>query len=110
MHQILPAAMAYSSDLAKSASRKQQILGFPPVAELDLTKRISKLCNDLYENTEKLAADLKNIPEGSLEAAQYYGSLIVSEMENIRHDADKLEKLTSRSYWPYPIYAEILYY
>ena len=110
MHQILPAAMAYSSDLAQSALRKQQLLGCAAAAEKELAARISQFCNSLYEKTEQLAADLKNVPEGSLEAAQYYGSTIVDGMAGVRYDADKLEKLTSRTYWPYPIYAEILYY
>ena len=110
MHQILPAALSYSSDLAKSVLRKEQLLGCTPTAEKDLAKRITEFCNSLYEKTEQLAADLKNIPEGSLEAAQYYGTTVVSDMAQVRYDADKLEKLTSRTYWPYPIYAEILYY
>ena len=110
MHQILPAAISYSSDLAKSALRKTQILGCDPVAEKDLTKRVSDYCNSLYEKTEELAAMLKAVPAGSLEAARYYGQTVVQQMEKVRYAADKLEKLTSREYWPYPIYADILYY
>ena len=110
MHQILPAALSYSSSLAESALRKKQLFGTSTTVEKDLSKRITTFCNSLYENAEKLARDLKSVPDGSLEAAQYYGSVIVNQMDKVRYDADKLEKLTGRSYWPYPIYAEMLYY
>ena len=110
MHQILPAAIAYSSDLAKSVMRKETIIGCASHTEKDLTKRISRYCSSLYENTETLAAQLKEVPSGSLEAACYFGQTVVAQMEKVRYDADKLEKLTSREYWPYPIYADILYY
>ena len=110
MHQILPAAIAYSSDLAKSVMRKETIIGCASHTEKDLTKRISQYCSSLYENTETLAAQLKEVPSGSLEAACYFGQTVVAQMEKVRYDADKLEKLTSREYWPYPIYADILYY
>ena len=35
---------------------------------------------------------------------------IVSDMVEVRKLADLLEKLTASSYWPYPIYSDILYY
>ena len=31
-------------------------------------------------------------------------------MEALRKEADLLEKLTDKAYWPYPIYSDILYY
>ncbi len=109
MHQILPAALRYSSDLTASVIRKEQA-GIPCRADRDLARRISEYCDSLYEKCEKMAADLKTVPEGSRPAAEYYGDTIVSDMVAVRYDADKLEKLTDRSYWPYPIYSDILFY
>ncbi len=109
MHQILPAALRYSSDLAESVLRKQQV-GISAEADRDLARRISESCNILYASTEKLAADLKTAPEDVRLAAQFYGSTVVKEMEAVRTVADRLEKLTDRSYWPYPIYSDILFY
>ncbi len=109
MHQILPAALHYSSDLTESVLRKQQI-GIPATADRDLAARISENCNVLYESTEKLAADLKTAPADVRQAAQFYGSTIVPQMQKIRTVADRLEKLTDRTYWPYPIYSDILFY
>ena len=109
MHQILPAALAYSSDLANSVSRKMA-MGLDPKTEQELARRISELCDSLYEKNERLAASLKTVPQGNLPAAEYYGQTVVPQMAALRRDADKLEKLTARSYWPYPIYSDILFY
>ena len=109
LHQILPAAMRYSSDLAKGALRKQE-LGLAPKAETELVKRLSECIDSLYEKCEALAAALKCIPADSTQATAYCSDVLVTGMAGMRKDADLLEKLTDRSYWPYPIYSDILYY
>ena len=109
LHQILPAAMRYSSDLAQSALRKQE-LSIAAKTEKDLVKRISACSDSLYVKCEDLANALKHIPSSDEEAVLYCWEALVSGMEAIRKDADLLEKLTDKSYWPYPIYSDILYY
>ena len=109
MHQILPAVSAYSSDLAESVARKRSI-GIEADAELALAKRLTEGYSTLYHLNETLAADLKTVPAGNLAAADYFGDRIVPQMAQLRKVADRLEKLTARSYWPYPIYSDILYY
>ena len=109
MHQILPAVSAYSSDLAESVARKRSI-GIEADAELALAKRLTEGYRTLYHLNETLAADLKTVPAGNLAAADYFGDRIVPQMAQLRKVADRLEKLTARSYWPYPIYSDILYY
>jgi glutamine synthetase len=109
LHQILPAAMQYSSDLAKSASRKQDV-GVYTKTELSLVKRISQCCDDLYEKCEDLHKALKAVPKDNAEAMQYHNSVTIPLMQSARKDADLLEKLTAKSYWPYPTYSDILFY
>ena len=109
LHQILPAAIRYSSDLAKSVLRKKELY-IPANAESDLVARLSTTIDSLYERTEKLAESLKQIPAGNYEATVYCSEVLVPQMASLRKDADLLEKLTDRSYWPYPIYSDILYY
>ena len=109
LHQILPAAMRYSSDLAKAVLRKKE-LGISAKAESDLTRRLSETIDSLYEKTEQLAKDIKAIPSGNLEATNYCSEVLVNGMKALRKDADLLEKLTDKSYWPYPIYSDILFY
>ncbi len=109
LHQILPAAIRYSSDLAQSVLRKQE-LSVAAKVEKDLVKRISTCADSLYEKCENLSAALKHIPTQSDEAVRYCSDVLVSGMADIRKDADLLEKLTDKHYWPYPIYSDILYY
>ena len=109
LHQILPAAIAYSSDLAEAADRKGK-LGICATTEQDLSQRLSNRCNDLYKNAEKLHDVLKAVPKDDQEAANYHDTVTVPLMQLLRKDADFLEKLTAKSYWPYPIYSDILYY
>ena len=113
MHQILPAAIKYSNDLACGINQKRQALGdrIKAVVETSLTERISTCCDRLYESAEKLHKDLKSVPRDTNQvAADYYCDVIVPGMEQIRKDADLLEKLTPQSYWPYPIYSDMLFY
>jgi len=43
-------------------------------------------------------------------AAMYYHDTIVPGMNAVRSEADILETLTAKSYWPYPTYSDLLYY
>ena len=112
MHQILPAALSYSSDLAESINRKRSAMGmtFKAATENSLVNRISSRCDSLYEKTEQLFAELENVPQNIHKANQYYSEVIVTRMQDVRKDADFLEKLTAKSYWPYPTYSDLLYY
>ena len=112
MHQILPAAIRYSADLAAGINSKREATNgeVKAVVETSLTQRISSRCDSLYENTEKLYANMKNVPGNSKEAADYYSDVIIPGMDAVRKDADFLEKLTAKSYWPYPLYSDLLFY
>ena len=109
LHQILPAALAYSSDLAKAVERKRNT-GIRANTEADLAQRLSDCCDSLYEKCEQLHKALKAVPSGSQEAADYHNRVTCPQMQALRKDADRLEKLTAKSYWPYPTYSDILFY
>jgi glutamine synthetase len=109
LHQLLPAGMKYASDLAEAVSRKERI-GVPFSAEKSLAQRLSECCDRLYENTEDLAALLKAAPADSFARANYFSDRVVPAMADVRKDADLLEKLTAKDYWPYPTYSDILFY
>ena len=110
MHQILPAAMSYSSELADSVNRKRAATGIEAAAESSLVNRISKCCDEIYAASEKLYAGLKAVPAENKDAADYYCDTIVPQMAAVRKEADLLEKLTAKNHWPYPTYSEMLYY
>ena len=112
MHQILPAALRYSSDLSDSIIRKREATGGAVAAktEVSLVSRISERIDSLYEKIEQLYQLLKKVPAETDLAMAYYSDVIVPGMVDIRKDADFLEKLTAKSYWPYPTYSDILFY
>jgi len=109
LHQILPAALHYSSDLAKAILDKKA-LGISCKTEQALAERISTTCDSLYEKVTKLSEKLRFIPDDTEAAADYMSREILPAMESLRADADTLEQLTDKTYWPYPTYSDILFY
>lgn len=109
LHQILPAALAYSKSLSDGIISKTSA-GISCKADTALAKRLSEASDSLYDNCEKLRADLAAVPKDVNDAVAYYHDVIVSGMELVRQDADLLEQLTDKSYWPYPTYSDLLFY
>ena len=112
LHQILPASIRYSSDLAAGLVSKRQALNSRDVgkAEASLVQRLTEATDVLYEQAEALHRDIKHVPPESKAAADYYCDIITPQMNAVRDTADLLEKLTAKSYWPYPLYSDILFY
>ena len=111
IHQILPAAMAYASDLSEGVLRKRQVMvAIGTNAELKLIDKLALHSDALYRKCEKLKEDLCRIPADSAEAAKYCSEVIVEDMASIRTDTDVLEAITAKRYWPYPTYSDILFY
>lgn len=109
-HQILPAAIKYTEHLTRGIVNKQKI-GITCKTERLLAERLSVACDALYDRTEQLAADLKKIPTGDTTTiAAYYGKTIADDMRKAREQADILESLTDKAYWPYPTYSDLLFY
>ena len=109
LHQILPASMSYASDLAEGIRRKHDT-GLSAQAEQALARRISEACDRLYLECEALHELLKVAPKYSMEGVEYFAGKVVPAMQIARKDADLLENLTAKKYWPYPTYSDILYY
>ena len=109
-HQILPAALKYTSFLCDSVLKKET-LGASCSAEKRLIQRLSEATDALFACCEELKARLKHVrPAGTEEMARYFRDEIVSRMDALRQHADLLEKLTDKAYWPYPTYSDLLFY
>ncbi len=109
VHQILPAAMRYTKDLCDGIQTKQN-LNMPCRADRELAKKLSAACDALYENVEILKKHLSQKSEGEEKTIGYFHDVIRTDMTNVRVQADILEELTDKSYWPYPTYSDLLYY
>lgn len=109
-HQILPAASAYAGSLCNTVTSKEAV-GASCQAEKALIGKLSAATDSLYSKCEKLCADLKAVPSDSEEeTANFYHDVIIAGMDSLRVDADILEQLTDKSYWPYPTYSDLLFY
>ena len=109
LHQILPAAVRYAKDLCQGILAKKE-LRIPCTAEDSIARKLSNTTDKLYLCCEKLREDLEHIPEGKENIVNYYHDTVVTDMQNLREQADILESLTDKSYWPYPTYSDLLFY
>jgi len=109
MRQILPAVLHYARHLSGGLVSKQA-LGLSSRADKELLNRITMLADSLYDGCEQLKALLEKIPDDQVEAAAYFHKTIIPAMNAVRSDADALEELTDKSYWPFPTYSDLLFY
>ncbi len=109
---LLPAVVSYTEQLARTASLKKSVVpDITLVSEEGLIKKLSEAQTNLYNGIEKLKADnlaAKKI-ENHLEAAKFYQSVVLKDMEDIRVFADGAEALMPEAMLPYPTYGELLF-
>ena len=109
VHQIYPAAVKYTDDLCQALYHKQAI-GIPCKAEKELVSLLADTTDLLHETVNDLNHALDAVPADAEAASRYYLDQIIPRMKTLRHHADQLEKITAKSYWPYPTYSDLLYY
>ena len=109
IHQILPAAMHYTKDLCDGLVVKKN-LGVSCNAESVLVRKLSGHTDSLYDAIETLRHGLDNVPKHPEAAAMYYHDTVIPGMNALRTEADALEAITDKSYWPYPTYSDLLFY
>ena len=109
MHQILPAALAYSRDLCSTVSGKKSLC-IPCKAELELLDILSRKTDALFGSINALSDALNSVPKDAATASRYYHGAVIPCMNALRTHADRLEELTAKSYWPFPTYSDLLYY
>ena len=108
---FLPALMKYTDSLAQSIQLKKSIGDFACNAQTKLLKTLAESYESIYTLEEKLEADTATAEgiQDTLEAAKYYQSTILSDMEELRTVADKAEESLPASFLPYPNYKELLF-
>ena len=109
IRQIIPAVSKYSAILASNILAKKAA-GSSCKAEQALLENISQKNDRLYELCQQLKEDLNNAPKANIDAAHYFSDVIIPRMDAVRAEADQLELLTERSYWPFPTYSDLLFY
>ena len=107
---IVPAVSAYSASLADAALSKKE-LGVSIDAEKDILTRIADLAALLGRQIDALEDAVSRAGEvsGSAEEAAFFHDEVIPCMIELRETSDELEQFTSREYWPFPDYGEILF-
>ncbi|MDO5141623.1 MAG: glutamine synthetase III [Eubacteriales bacterium] len=108
--EILPACMAFEHELADSALTKKQ-LGMEGGAEARLLTEVAILNGALDCAVSALEQAIGAVPDADPETiAHYYHDQVIPCMDAVRQPADALEGLVGKQYWPFPTYADILFY
>ena len=108
--EIVPAVSAYSSALADAALSKKE-LGVSIEAELKILRKIADLAavlGDKIENLETAVIESGDISETADEAI-FFHDTVLPRMTELRLVADELEIYTSKEYWPFPSYGDLLF-
>ena len=101
--------MSYAKTLCDGIIAKKQI-GLTCNAETALANKLSAATDRCYAKCEDLRIALDHVPHESAAASVFYHDTVVVAMEALRKDADILEQLTDKNFWPYPTYSDLLYY
>ena len=89
LRQIIPSVSRYCADLAANLSRKESV-GCSVAAEKDLVQQLSQHTDALYALCRQLQADLGKVPASGIDAAKYFSTVIVPDMDAVRKEADTL--------------------
>ncbi len=108
---IMPACLAYQSDLSQLLCSKKACGDFDCSLEEHLLGRLSGLSACLLKKLEDLETALLETKDQTdeLTLARFYRDRVFGAMTALRLTVDELETLVSADRWPYPTYAEMLY-
>ncbi|MCL1854128.1 MAG: glutamine synthetase III [Clostridia bacterium] len=106
---ILPAAIAYTGDVARGATHKKN-LDLSIETETNLLEAIRRQMEALVQHTDALDKALsgRDAEASPLERATYARDAVYAAMGDLRAAGDALEQLVGAAYWPMPTYQELL--
>ncbi len=110
--EILPAVSRFAGELAHTANEKKAFSETIDCSyELAFAAEISTLTAQAMQKTGALGKAIKQAKtiEGSYENARYFRDVVFANMSDLRKTVDKLERLTSREFWPFPTYGDLLF-
>jgi len=111
--EILPACLDFSKSLTEQLTQKKALGDVIDCsAEESLLADVSKLCAQLtldIKALETVTAKAQEI-EAPYEQAKFYQEEVILAMGTLRKSADALEEMVGETYWPYPIYEDLLFY
>ena len=110
--QIVPAVVAYTTQLAKSLSAVRDAC---PEADVSVQKELILETSDLLSEVKEALAALEEkagIAAGisnSKERAYYCLENVTTAMKALRIPVDKLEMIVDKELWPFPSYGDLIF-
>ena len=113
LSEFLPAVGDYTDQLVASVSAKKALdPKFGNKADIKMIELLSDSYDKIFDLVEKLKADTDKAEDisDSLTQAKFYHETIISDMEEVRKEADEIEGYLPDGVLPYPKYEDILFY
>jgi glutamine synthetase len=111
--QILPAALAYISDLAGSIQGVMATgLTADTSAQASTLTEVSAIAASFKKNIALLDSKLEaasRVQGGTYKQACAFRDSVFAQMALLREDGDKLEEIVDADVWPYPTYSDMLF-
>ncbi len=107
-----PAIEKYAAYMAKNAAAKKALdSSIPCEYETDVVKRLSVLCDRIAQTADELQnAVIKLGNAESIDSEAYMiRDTVLEKMAKLRAAVDEAETMTSKEFWPFPSYADILF-
>lgn len=108
---IAPSSTRYLQEVLNSMSSQKEF-GIASPSQDKLAKKLSALINNLLDKADALEEVIESalgMEEDIAAQAEAYRNLVVPAMAALREEGDSLEKITDKSFWPYPSYEDMLF-
>ncbi|MBP1749340.1 MAG: glutamine synthetase [Deltaproteobacteria bacterium] len=108
--QFLPAALEYAAFLADAADDLKSVKGPAGIPE-DMLKKLGAVLTSAYESLAKLenAVERSQAICETVKRAESYRDSVVTAIQNLRTDIDKMETMVPAKMWPVPTYTDLLF-
>ena len=110
--EILPAVEKYTKSLADTlAAKKAAVAGLPCKYETAAVTKLSELSDSIADATDDLKAEIEKFQaiEDVTEAANDIRDVILGKMDALRAVCDEAETITTKEFWPFPTYSDLLF-
>ncbi|MBO4734405.1 MAG: glutamine synthetase III [Clostridia bacterium] len=110
--QILPAVCKFTAHTAKSIKLKEDLdIGAACGYEKKLVSKLSVLADTIAEKTDALESAVMKLGDAkdTISESAMIRDTVLPEMCELRVAADEAETVTSKEYWPYPSYGDLLF-
>lgn len=110
--EILPAVESYTGDLASTLKTKLSVV--PELSgkyEKSAIAKLSSLADEISDAATALDLELVKLKTvtDETEIAALIRDVIIQKMAELRVACDEAENVTSKKYWPFPTYSDLLF-